>query len=40
VFPNANFAGEVTAAKRFAKVEKIQLKVVPGLKMWTRSRLS
>ena len=29
-FPNANFAGEVSAAKRFAKDEKIQLKVVPG----------
>ena len=29
-FPNANFAGEVSASKRFAKDEKIQLKVVPG----------
>jgi ABC-type nitrate/sulfonate/bicarbonate transport system substrate-binding protein len=29
-FPNANFAGEVSAAKRFAQAEKIQLKVVPG----------
>jgi len=29
-FPNANFAGEVSAAKRFAAAEKIQLKVVPG----------
>ena len=29
-FPNANFAGEVSAAKRFAPAEKIQLKVVPG----------
>jgi len=29
-FPNANFAGEVSAAKRFAGAEKIQLKVVPG----------
>jgi ABC-type nitrate/sulfonate/bicarbonate transport system substrate-binding protein len=29
-FPNANFAGEVSASKRFAQAEKIQLKVVPG----------
>lgn len=29
-FPNANFAGEVSAAKRFAEVEGIQLKVIPG----------
>jgi ABC-type nitrate/sulfonate/bicarbonate transport system substrate-binding protein len=29
-FPNANFAGEVSASERFAQAEKIQLKVVPG----------
>jgi len=29
-FPNANFAGEVSAAKRFAESEKIRLNVVPG----------
>lgn len=29
-FPNANFAGEVSAAKRFAQTERIQLKIVPG----------
>jgi NitT/TauT family transport system substrate-binding protein len=29
-FPNANFAGEVSAATRYAKTESIQLKVVPG----------
>jgi len=29
-FPNANFAGEISASKRFAPDQKIQLKVVPG----------
>ena len=29
-FPNANFAGEVSASKRFAQTEHIQLKIVPG----------
>src|SRR5260370_12980789 len=29
-FPNANFAGEVSAAKRFAGTDNIQIKIAPG----------